>query len=520
MVTNRFPGIFLTSILSAVQSVSGAVLNVLLPILKEMNANLKNLKELYGNISDTVINLEETVSDLNETVVYLDETVEERKSQTSSELATAVLVKLLPYLNDMEDDLSERIYETVEKQTETLANLHENTDDSMNKLTWNLQGSLSMINESIIDLRDKVCNISDTVSNMNETVSNLEETVEEHKRQTKSVLADLQEKVNESAKGLAEDIHDWMSSINGTVTDVRVKVCDSIWDLKNLTTSQLHSWDLSNELQCIKNELKQISNHLDGKNKSSCYPSTVEPSMPTVGVSPSSVEPSPSPAAPIPTYACGGEGGWRRVVYLNMTDPNTNCPSGWNHTEYSNRIYCGRSSSGQSCDSVFFPVYGGDYTRVCGAIRAYQFDYTEAFEDFNRGSVTTIDDVYVDGVSLTHGTPRQHIWTFAAGLVEYQDIDDACPCDVNIDIAIPTFVGNDYFCESGVNSGLPDGFQPDDPLWDGQGCTSTSACCSLNNPPYFTKQLSRPTTDDIEARICQQDEDGDTPIELIELYVQ
>ena len=560
-----------------VQRISGAVLDALLPVLKGIKTDINNLKELYGNISDTVINLEETV--------------EEHKSQTSSdlqssidnpptdEIATAVLLKLLPYLNNVEDDLSDKIDEsvnslsgdlssingsvtdlraklcevsdsvsnqdealtdlnetvsnlkdTVEKQTVALANLHERIDDSMNNLTGDLQDGLSMINGNITDIRDKVCNISETVSNMNETVSNLEETVEEHERQTKLALDDLQEKVDESAAGLAEDFQVGLSSINGTVTDVRVKVCDSIWDLKNLTTSQLadvYSWDLSNELQCIKNELKQISNHLDEKNTSSCYPSSVEPSMtirpfPTVGpgVSPSSVEPSPSPALPIPTYACGGEGGWRRVVYLNMTDPNTNCPSGWNHTEYSNRTYCGRSSSGQSCDSVFFPVYGGDYTRVCGAIRAYQFDYTEAFEDFNRGSVTTIDDVYVDGVSLTHSTPRQHIWTFAAGLVEYQDIDDACPCDVNIDIAIPTFVGNDYFCESGVNSGLPDGFQPDDPLWDGQGCTSTSACCSLNNPPYFTKELSRPTTDDIEARICQQDEDGDTPIELIELYVQ
>ena len=27
---------------------------------------------------------------------------------------------------------------------------------------------------------------------------------------------------------------------------------------------------------------------------------------------------------------------------------------------------------------------------------------------------TTIDDAYVDGVSLTHGSPQQHIWTFAA----------------------------------------------------------------------------------------------------------
>ena len=61
---------------------------------------------------------------------------------------------------------------------------------------------------------------------------------------------------------------------------------------------------------------------------------------------------------------------------------------------------------------------------------------------------------------------------------------------------------------------MTQGFHPDDPLWDGQACTSTSTCCSFNNPPYFTKQLSSPTTDDIEARICQYDGGDDSPIEL------
>jgi len=29
-------------------------------------------------------------------------------------------------------------------------------------------------------------------------------------------------------------------------------------------------------------------------------------------------------------------GGWRRVVYLDMTDPSTTCPSGWQLTGYTN----------------------------------------------------------------------------------------------------------------------------------------------------------------------------------------
>ena len=30
----------------------------------------------------------------------------------------------------------------------------------------------------------------------------------------------------------------------------------------------------------------------------------------------------------------------------------------------------------------------------------------------------TLDDAYFSGVVVTHGSPRQHIWTFAAGAVE------------------------------------------------------------------------------------------------------
>ena len=137
--------------------------------------------------------------------------------------------------------------------------------------------------------------------------------------------------------------------------------------------------------------------------------------------------------------------------------------------------------------------------------------------------MTTIDGAYVSGVSLTHGRPRQHIWTFAAGIMDaHRGYDDVCPCDASISIIIPGFVGTDYFCESGVNSGSPSStsFHPDDPLWDGQGCGPSSTCCSFNTPPYFTKQLPTPTTDDIEARICQKDSIDDSPVELIQLYVQ
>ena len=221
-------------------------------------------------------------------------------------------------------------------------------------------------------------------------------------------------------------------------------------------------------------------------------------------------------------YTCGGSGGWRRVVYLNMTDLNTNCPLCWQLKSYSKRT-CGRvRTSRHSCDSVFFPVSGGNYTSVCGSIRAYQYGQPYAFYAFHTRQVTTIEGAYVSGVSLTHGSPRQHIWTFAAGYSEDQTTETyVCPCDATYSISIPPFVGGDYFCESGVNSGYPyNRLYSEDPLWDGQGCSSSSTCCSFNNPPYFTKQLPSPTSDRIEVRLCHLGSNDDSPVEFMELYVK
>ena len=111
-------------------------------------------------------------------------------------------------------------------------------------------------------------------------------------------------------------------------------------------------------------------------------------------------------------FACGGTAGWRRVVYLDMTDLNTNCPSGWQLTEHLNTT-CGRVSTGRlTCDSVTFPVSGGDYTRVCGRIKAYQYGWPDAFEAYHNGGVTTINGSYVSGVSLMLLLilPSHHLW--------------------------------------------------------------------------------------------------------------
>ena len=117
---------------------------------------------------------------------------------------------------------------------------------------------------------------------------------------------------------------------------------------------------------------------------------------------------------PTPSETCGGSG-WRRVAFINMTDPNQDCPQGFNLSDYSVRS-CSRVENGfNDCsNSVTFSV-DSEYSQVCGRATAYRFGQHSAFFGYNVG-VRDIDEAYVDGLSLTHGSPRTHIWTFASGL--------------------------------------------------------------------------------------------------------
>ena len=223
-------------------------------------------------------------------------------------------------------------------------------------------------------------------------------------------------------------------------------------------------------------------------------------------------------------FSCGGSTGWRRVVYLNMSDPSQRCPSVWREYTTPFRV-CGRSSSG-SCEGLNYTTGGVQYDQVCGRIIGYQLGSPESFL-FSSGQ--SINAAYVEGISVTRGSPRQHIWTFACGVDEGTGWTGNCPCvdgsaiGRSIQNYIPSFVGQNYFCETGLihSNGQKGIFWPDsDPLWDGQGCGPTSNCCTFNLPPWFNVQLPSPTTDDIEVRICENGGSDGTPIHLIELYVK
>ena len=152
-------------------------------------------------------------------------------------------------------------------------------------------------------------------------------------------------------------------------------------------------------------------------------------------------------------------------------------------------------------------------------MRGYQYRSPDAF---NTGT-SDIDSYYVEGVSITYGSnPRQHIWTYAGGLTETHLDSNGCPCNSGSSASPPpSFVGNDYYCESGLNAAPWSSIlYADDLLWDGQNCNGPeSTCCTNPNMPWFLKTLNETTTDNIELRVCSN-AGLDTPLDIIEIYVK
>ena len=208
------------------------------------------------------------------------------------------------------------------------------------------------------------------------------------------------------------------------------------------------------------------------------------------------------------------------MAELDMTDNSNQCPSAIIQRIDSNKHTCAISAS---CAPVIYSIDGIKYSKVCGKIKAYQVGSPDAFR--SRPNRHSIDSNYVDGISLTYGRPRKHIWTFVGSLDEVGTVPFGnCPCtntnQASCASTTPAFVGNDYFCDAASQGHFKSGhYYGDDPLWDGAGCGPLNTCCAFNNPPWFYKALPEPTTDDIKMRVCinQGSSDEDFAFEKIDI---
>ena len=124
------------------------------------------------------------------------------------------------------------------------------------------------------------------------------------------------------------------------------------------------------------------------------------------------------------------------------------------------------------------------YKQVCGRVIKHRLRTPDAFFRYDCSNPCTLIDPYLDGVSITHGQEscRKHIWSLASGI--------SSKCNIP-----PDFIGENYTC--------------------------TSHSIAVQDEKFCT-ELSESTADDIEVRLCtdQNLNDEDVPIELVELYIR
>ena len=212
-----------------------------------------------------------------------------------------------------------------------------------------------------------------------------------------------------------------------------------------------------------------------------------------------------------------------RVAHLNMTDPSSQCPVGFRVETANNTRFCIRDTSSAGCGSMLFEPFGLTYSQVCGYVRGYSYYSPDAFYGAHSSN-EPLSGNYVDGVSITYGTPPTHIWTYAAGSEETGDFyENHCPCNnFTNSIPPPTYVGNDYYCESGTLNNQHK-WHISDPLWDGMQCGGDEGpCCNHTGLPWFNKNTPTPTTATIKVRICLDEgtNNENIGIERLELYVK
>ena len=223
--------------------------------------------------------------------------------------------------------------------------------------------------------------------------------------------------------------------------------------------------------------------------------------------------------APFPPDVPSIPSTWKKVGYLDMSDPTQQCPAPWSKIS-SPRASCGKKSIGGACDSLTVGTFGASYGTVCGRFRGYQVGSPDAF---NTGG-STLEANYVDGISITYGAPgnRQHIFTYAAAVFETVAVDSDCPCAGGK--AAPSFIGSNYYCESGnPGSNWSNVLYSADILWDGQECNGLEAtCCSPPNLAWFCKTFPAPISGDLEVRMCMDEptNNENMALDFFELYIK
>ena len=134
----------------------------------------------------------------------------------------------------------------------------------------------------------------------------------------------------------------------------------------------------------------------------------------------------------------------------------------------------------------------------------------------------SINGTYVDGVSITAGSPRAHIWTYAASWSHTGQ--QSCPCRESGGDEPPAYVGEHFYCSTRTEHAAYSRFKfnATEHAWSvTDSCPIEGGCCNSGNP-WFKRNFLQASTDSLEIRLCndQPTADEDIAIDEAELYVR
>ena len=406
----------------------------------------------------------------------------------------------LPHFNEWANGVVSKVNSNV---TGSLPDFNEWANGVVSKVNSNVTGSLPDFNEWANGVVSKVnSNVTGSLPDFNEWTNGVSQnTLQLFQNNTN--FTELDKQILQTTRNTAQkliNIVNTLSNLQDTSTSTAGVADDTFLFIMHLLLLQNSSFGFSTSCKQIKMLFPASpSGYYILGNGSSTY--TAYCNMETL---------------------CGSGGGWTRLAYLNMSDATQNCPSGLRYYQSGGVRACGRTNTGAGCTSVQFPSNGISYSQICGRVTGYQFGHVDAFH-----SSSNVNSWYVDGVSITRGSPRKHVWTLASGFTDsYNNAPHViCPCSTGSSQTVPSFVGNHYFCESGNHaSGWGAGLYASDPLWDGQGCGSLEAtCCSAPGLPWFHRDYgSTTTTDYIEFRVCGNHAIiyDNSPVSFYDIYVK
>ncbi len=207
-------------------------------------------------------------------------------------------------------------------------------------------------------------------------------------------------------------------------------------------------------------------------------------------------------------------GGWMRVADV---DAAKGCPGQWQQVTSGALKACWRNTGGAVCRTASFATVGAAWSEARGYVKAFQYASMDGFHPS-----VGIDGTYVDGISLTHGTPRKHIWSWGVGLQKSGAGGNGCPCAPG-GSAVPGFVGNNWYCESTNPTGTWSAqWYTADVLYDGKGCPAGNTCCAPSGLPWFQRDMGSSGSDALDARLCSDQESGneDIGVTRMELWVR